>query len=268
MILAVNVGNKRISVGVFENASPRLEHRFELASVAEKTVDEYFSTISVIAKEAGIDMSSIDGGVVSSVVPNLTATICKTVERFTKEAPVLVGPGVKTGFPIKIDTPAELGGDMVANASSVISKMKEENDRRAAIVFDVGDVTTVSGINQHGEYVGCSIIPGVGMSLEALRGHTALLPSVAYASLTSAIGKNSQESVLSGVMLGHAIMLDGFAHRFAKEMKTTLDSVRLFVTGEYAHQIIGLCRCGFEYVEDLTLQGLCCIYKRSKENKN
>ena len=104
------------------------------------------------------------------------------------------------------------------------------------------------------------------MSLEALRGNTALLPSVAYASHTNAIGKNSQEAVLSGVMLGHAMMLDGFALRFAKEMKVSLDNTRLYATGEYATRIISLCRNAFEYDGELTLRGLYLIYKKAKEN--
>lgn len=267
MIIAVNVGNTRISVGFFEDCSPILKHRFEISSVIDRTADEYYSTISVIARELSIDMSSVEGGVVSSVVPRLTSVICDTVERFTGQAPIVVGPGVKTGFPIKIDSPSELGGDMVANAACVIANMKEENDGRAAVIVDLSTATTVSAINARGEYVGCSILAGVQMSLEALRGNTALLPSVAYEQQTRAIGKNSQEALLSGVMLGHALMLDGFALRFAKEMKTALEDVRLFATGEYAPRIIPLCRNCFEYDGELTLSGLYRIYKKSKEHK-
>ena len=106
------------------------------------------------------------------------------------------------------------------------------------------------------------------MSLEALRGSTALLPSVAYEAQSRAIGKNSQESVLSGVMLGHALMLDGFALRFAKEMKTALDKTRLFATGEYAPYILPLCKNKFEYDTELILCGLYLIYKKSKENRS
>jgi type III pantothenate kinase len=268
MIIAVNIGNTRISIGFFEDCFPVLKHRFEISSVTDRTVDEYYSTICIIARELGVDMSAVNGGVVSSVVPRLTATVCKTVERFTGELPVVVGPGVKTGFPIKIDSPSELGGDMVANAASVIAKMREENDKRAAIIVDMSAVTTVSAINDRGEYVGCAILPGVQMSLEALRGNTALLPSVAYESQSKAIGKNSHESVLSGVMLGHALMLDGFVLRFANEMKTTLDKTRLFATGEYAMHIIPLCKNNFEYDGELILSGLYRIYEKSKENRS
>ena len=267
MIVAINIGNTRISVGFFDEQTVTLKHRFELSSVSAKTSHEYFSTISGIAKELGVDMSALSGGIISSVVPQLTATLAETVEWLTGYVPVIVGPGVKTGFPIKIDSPSELGGDMVANAADAIAKIKNENTVKACVVVDMSAVTTVSAINARGEYIGCAIFPGVQMSLEALRGNTALLPSVACAAQTNAIGKNSQESVLSGVMLGHAMMIDGFVSRFAREMKATTEDLKLFATGEYGDLITPLCKNKFEYDVDLTLNGLCRIYNKSKENK-
>lgn len=267
MIIAVNIGNTRISVGFFDDASSCVKYKLELSTDYTKTVDEYFATVKLIIRESGFDIDGLCGGVVSSVVPQLTETLCETVRRFTGEEPLLVGPGVKTGFPIKIDSPAELGGDMVANAAAVVAKNKNENNTRASVVVDMGAVTTVSAINKHGEFVGCSIIPGVQMSLEALHGNTALLPNVAYSAQTRAIGKNSQESVRSGVILGHAMMLDGFVLRFAKEMKATAEEINCVITGEYAKYVLPMCRTSFEYDEELTLAGLWFIYRKSKEIK-
>ncbi len=221
----------------------------------------------LIIRESKAEIGNIYGAIISSVVPQLTATICETVKRFTGCEPMIVGPGVKTGFPIKIDSPAELGGDMVANAAAVVSKMKGDSDMRASVVVDMSAVTTVSAINKYGEYVGCAIFPGVQMSLEALHGNTALLPNVAYSAQTKAIGRNSQESVLSGVILGHAIMLDGFVARFAKEMKIPTEELNCVITGEYARYVTSLCKNNFEYDKELTLKGLSCIYHKSKEIK-
>lgn len=262
MLMTVNVGNTRVSVGFFDQETPSLKHAFEISTDLSKTVDEYFLLIKMIAAEYGVDLSTLEGAIVSSVVPQLTATVCEVVRRFCGKEPLLVGPGVKTGFPIKIDSPAELGGDMVANAAAVTSKMKRENNTGASVIVDVGSVTTVSAINGRGEYVGCSIIPGVQMSLETLHGKTALLPNVSYLSQTKAIGKNSQEAVLSGVMLGHAIMIDGFVAKFAKEMKA--EEFSCVITGEYAKHVMPLCRSRFEYDRELTLKGLYFIYQRSK----
>jgi len=105
------------------------------------------------------------------------------------------------------------------------------------------------------------------MSLEALHGKTALLPNVAYSAQTKAIGKNSQESVLSGVILGHAMMLDGFVAKFAREMKIPADELDCVITGEYAKYVIPLCKNHLQYDEELTLKGLFSIYQRSKEIK-
>ena len=267
MFMAVNIGNTRISVGFFDEDSSAVRYRFDLSTDLSKTVDEYFATVKAIVREYGYGIEGLKGGIVSSVVPQLTATVCEMVERFVGKEPVLVGPGVKTGFPIKIDSPAELGGDIVANAAAVVSEKKLENDSRAAVVVDIGAVTTVSAINKRGEFVGCAILPGVQMSLDALHGKTAQLPNVAYAEQTRAIGKNSQESVLSGVVLGHAMMIDGFALRFASEMKTSKDELLAVVTGEYAKYVLPLCRQSFEYDEELTFKGLYIIYKRSMEAK-
>ena len=267
MLMAVNVGNTLISVGFFDDASSEVINKFELSTDPLKTVDEYFATVKVLVRECDFDTSGLCGGVVSSVVPQLTVTICDTVKRFTGSDPVLVSPGVKTGFPIKIDSPAELGGDMVANAAAVVSKMKSQDNMRAAAVIDMSAVTTVSAINKNGEYLGCAIFSGVEMSLDALHVKTALLPSVAYSSQTRAIGRNSQEAVLSGVMLGHAMTVNGFIARFAKEMKTPVESISCVITGEYAKYVIPHLRYEFEYDESLTLKGLYFIYQKSKENK-
>ena len=265
--MAVNIGNTRISVGFFDDAFSCVKYKLELSTDLSKTVDEYFSTVKLITRECGFETDGLCGGVVSSVVPQLTATLCETVRRFTGEEPVLVGPGVKTGFPIKIDSPAELGGDMVANAAAVVSTNKEKNNTGASVVVDMSAVTTVSAINRQGEFIGCSIIPGVQMSLEALHGKTALLPNVAYSAQTVAIGKNSQESVRSGVILGHAMMLDGFVTRFAREMKTSPEEMNCVITGEYAKYVMSMCRTSFEYDEELTLKGLWFIYRKSKDIK-
>ena len=266
MIMAVNICNTRISVGFFGDDSS-VKYKFELSTDLQKTVDEYYVLVKAIVRESGFDIDGLDGGIVSSVVPQLTATICDVVKRFTGDVPVLVGPGVKTGFPIKIDSPAELGGDMVANAAAVVSKMKRENEIRACVAVDMSAVTTVSAINKFGEFIGCAIFPGIQMSLEALHGNTALLPNVSYSAQTKAIGKNSQESVLSGVIVGHAMMIDGFVSRFAREMKVNFESVKCVITGEYAKYVISLCKTNFDLDEELTFKGLWFIYQKSKEIK-
>ena len=259
MLLAVNVGNSRISIGFFAEDSKALVAKFKIATEINKTSDEYLALIRAVVREENLSCGQISGAIVSSVVPQLTGVISETAERFAGKEPVVVGPGVKTGFPIKIDSPSELGADIVANAAALIN----ESGKRGAIIADMGTVTTVSAINERGEYVGCAIMPGVQISFDALHGRTAQLPNVMLSAPAHAIGKNSQESVRSGVILGHAMILDGMVERFAKEMKCAVDSLTLSATGEFAPRVIKECKRDFSYDEDLTLKGLYYLYKNN-----
>ncbi len=258
MLMAVNVGNSRISIGFFREETCDLIAKFKIATDINKTSDEYLALIRAVVREEKIECEEISGCIFSSVVPQLTATVCDTLARFTGKQPLSVGPGLKTGFPIKIDTPSELGADIVANTAAV-----RKSTARASVVVDMGTVTTVSAINAKGEYVGCSILAGVQISLDALHGRTAQLPNVMLMTPTRAIGKNSQESVRSGVILGHAILLDGMIERFAREMRSQPDELSLFATGEYALPVIKECKRNFVYDEDLTLKGLYYLYKNN-----
>lgn len=263
MILAVNIGNSRISVGIFDDCGT-LSVKFKISSDIGRTSDEYFSIITSLLRENDFDIASVDGVVISSVVPQLTLTVTQTLLRLTHHTPILIGPGVKTGFSIKIDNPSELGADMVANAAAVIGRQRKGNGQlSASIVVDMNTVTTVSAINKNGEYVGCAIFPGVQMSFDSMHVNTALLPNVMLSSPHKAIGKNSQESVRSGVIYGNAFMLDGFVYRFARELKCKPEELDLTITGEYAQGILDVCNSKFTYVEDLTLNGLYCIYRNN-----
>lgn len=262
MLMAVNVGNSRISVGFFADDVRNISAQFQIATDFNKTSDEYFSLIRSVAREKDISMDAITGAILSSVVPQLTNTVSEALLGVTGQRPLVVGPGVKTGFPIKIDTPSELGGDMVANTAAVLNKI----GRKAAIIADLGAVTTISAINRSGEYVGCCIVPGVGISFESLHGKTAQLPNVILSEAGKAIGKNSQDAVRSGVILGHAMMLDGFVGRFAKEMRCPSEELSLVMTGEYANLMANVCRYPFELDSDLTLKGLFVLYQNTVQN--
>ncbi len=263
MLMTVNVGNSTISVGFFREDCPELLFRFQISADLKKTSDEYQSLIRSLFRERAESEEPISGVILSSVVPQLTTTVCRAVETFADIDPLVVGPGVKTGFPIKIDSPSELGGDMVANAAAV---MNTGLGRGGAIVVDMGTVTTVSALNRFGEFVGCAIAPGVRVSLDALHSRTAQLPNVVLAKPSRAIGKSSRESVCSGVVLGNAMMLDGFVSRFASEMKSNVGEIRLVMTGEYAETVLSSCENSFAYEEDLTLCGLYYLYRNTVQN--
>ena len=263
MLLAVNVGNSLISVGVFDTDG-NLSLKFKISAEGARTSDEYSTLMRSIIVEQSLDIGRINASILSSVVPQLTSTIYDVLYRIVGEAPIMVGPGVKTGFSIKIDNPAELGGDIVANSAAVIAAKKEGNRIGVpSVIVDMNTVTTVSALNQRGEYIGCTIFPGVQTSLDSMRNKTALLPNVTLSSPQKAIGKNSQDSVRSGVIYGNAFMIDGFVYKFAKEMKCKLEELDLTITGEYAKGILEACNSKFKYDQDLTLKGLYCIYRNN-----
>lgn len=259
MLLAVNIGNSTVSLGYFEEECVMVAS-FDVSSDIKKTSYEYFAIIKSIMREKGISTDSVDSAIISSVVPVLTSKIAKSITDLMGKEPMIVGPGVKTGFHIKIDNPSELGADMVANTAAAI-QLKDK--RSAAIVVDLGIVNTASAISKDGEYLGCAIFPGIQLSFDALHGQTAQLPNVNIGLNNRAIGKNSQSSLRSGVILGNALAIDGLVDRFMDEMRLTRDHIDLIATGDYAQVVLRNCNNHFTYEKDLTLKGLYFIYKNN-----
>lgn len=263
MLLAVNVANKNISFAIFDDLSAEPTVNFSVASDIRKTADEYVISVKQLLDYSGIDAKAIDGAIMASVVPTLNDVIRHVILALTGKTPLVVGPGVRTGFAIRIDDPAELGADIVANASAVVAVMKKEKLDRPAIILDMGTVTTLFAINKNREVVGGAILPGVGMSLDALHREAALLPSIELTGSARAIGKNTKESLISGVVLGQAAMIDGLVDRFEKELKCKSGEALLFATGEKCKGVIANCSRVFRYDPTLTLKGLACIYKNT-----
>lgn len=259
MLLAVDIGNSSISAGLFDLSRNALTHTFKLAADTQKTADEYFVLLKNMLSTYACDVE-VDCAIIGSVVPRLTYPLQIATQRLTNKMPTVVGPGVKTGFPIKIADPSELGADLVANAAGVIAIQAK---RRAAVIVDVGTATTVSAISEAGEYLGSAIMPGVSVSLDMLHEKTAQLPAVTPEIPTKAIGKSSRDAVRSGVILGNAMMIDGFIDRFEKEMHVQSGGAVVYATGGLANVMIPACRHQMIYDEHLTVRGLCRIYKNN-----
>ena len=263
MLLAVNVGNKNVSFAVFGAGSGEIEAKFTVSADKNKTADEYVVLVKQLLDYSGIDMDEIDGAVMASVVPQLNDAIKSVIHKLIDKSPLVVGPGVKTGFAIKIDDPAELGADIVANAAAAVAALKAESADAPAIILDLGTVTTLFAVNKNREVVGGAIIPGVDMSLDALHRETAQLPNIELASATRAIGKNTKASLTSGVILGQAAMIDGLIDRFEKELKCKSGEAVVFATGDKCEAVTNNCAHSFRYHPELTLCGLAQIYKNT-----
>ena len=263
VLLAVNVANKNITFAIFTDVAAQPSVRFDIASDMRKTADEYAVTVSQLFVFSGIDTKQISGAIISSVVPGLNDIIKTVVVTLTGKTPIAVGPGVKTGFAIKIDDPAELGADIVANVAAVVAYIKEQNIDRPAIILDMGAATTLFAINKKREVVGGAILAGVGMSLDTLHQKTALLPNIELSGVTRAIGKNTKESLISGVILGQAAMIDGLIDRFERELKCDAGESLIFATGENCKPVIANCTHEIDYDPALTIKGLARIYKNT-----
>ncbi|MGM9683653.1 MAG: type III pantothenate kinase [Eubacteriales bacterium] len=263
MLLAVDIGNSSISVALFdvsgENADGELVFVSKISSDMRRTSDEFAGLILNIFAVNGKDPSEVTSAILSSVVPQLTDVVKCALGKLTGVRIYVLGPGMKTGLNIRTDSPSELGSDIVANAVYVISKLT-----LPAIIVDAGTATSVFAVGADRTVLGGCIIPGLRKSLDALKESTAQLPYVSLSVPDRAIGKNTADSMRAGLVLGHAMAVDGMIERFKKEMNVSEATVVL--SGGCAQYLMGVCEHTMMYEPYLTLKGL-CIIRRLAEKK-
>ncbi|MBQ4585229.1 MAG: type III pantothenate kinase [Clostridia bacterium] len=258
MLLAIDIGNTNIHVGMFEGEE--LKSFFYMGCDQSRSGDELAFTLKSLIEAQGYGVDIFEGAVVGSVSPHITGKVEYAVQKVTKIKPLLVGPGTKTGFLIKLDDPTQLGADLVANSAGTISEFGAP-----AIVVDFGTATTVSCINRDKSYAGCYIMPGIQMSLDALN-QTGLLPSIMADNSFPVIGKNSIDSMRAGVIFGSVLSCEGFIDTFKKELdlpKTT----PVIVTGGFAEPFLSYFNMKIRHVPNLTLKGLRVIYSLNKQGR-
>lgn len=253
MILCVDVGNTNIVLGVFDD--DRLVKSGRLSTNIYETVDEYVMKIYSFLKMNNIE--KIEGSIISSVVPALIGTLKKAIKAVCDVDTLVVGPGVKTGLPIKIDDPAQLGADLAVGAVAAKAKYT-----CPLIVFDLGTATTGSVINKNGEFIGGIITTGVKTSINALTSGTALLPQIDISAPKKIIGTNSVDSMKSGCVIGTAVMIDGFIDKFEEELG---EKATVVVTGGLGRSITKNCKHEMIIEENLLLDGLKIIYDKNKD---
>ncbi|HVM11932.1 MAG TPA: type III pantothenate kinase, partial [Actinomycetota bacterium] len=224
-------------------------------TVPERTADELALLFGGLLRHRDLSFDrNVTGVVVSSAVPQATQALREMVGRYFGFPPVVVEPGVKTGVPVLTDNPREVGADRIVNALAAFSK-----HGGPAIVVDFGTATTFDAISERGEYLGGVIAPGLQISARALYEHTARLPRVELVPPRSVVGKNTVESVQSGLVFGYASMVDGTVERIAKE----LGDATVVATGGLAAVVIGECRTIDHHEPWLTLDGLRLVYERN-----
>lgn len=258
MILAVDIGNTNLVIGCLKKDKVLFVER--LSTNTSNTELEYLVNLKTLLDLYNIDITSIRGSIVSSVVPPLDNIICAALEKLLHSKPLLVGPGVKTGINILMDNPSSVGSDLIVNAVAGVADYGAP-----LIMIDMGTATTISMVDKKGSYIGGMIIPGVRVSLDSLTSRTSRLPRISLEVPKKLIGKNTVDCMKSGIIHGQASMLDGMIDRIREDMG---EEVPVVATGGLSHKIIPYCRHEIIYDEQLTLKGLGLIYRKNTEKQS
>ena len=256
MILTMDIGNGAVVFCCVEDG--RLLHKFVLSSVPERTADEYAALMDLLTRHAGLDLRDIRGAIAASVVPRLTPVLCRAVEQLSGRAPLVVGPGVKTGLNIRMDDPTELGGDLVAAAVAALDRYP-----LPCVVVDMGTAMAIGVVDRSGCYVGGLICPGMALSSSSLAEEASQLHDISLEPPKRVIGRNTRDSMRSGILHGTAAMLDGLFLRIEEELGAR---VHVAVTGDGAADVVHLCRHPqVRLDEDLVMRGLWKIYCKNRD---
>ena len=254
MILAIDIGNTNIVVGCIDEEKIYFTER--LSTVRTKTELEYAVDLKTVLDIYHIKRTDIEGCIISSVVPQITGIAKLAAEKILKKEVMVLGPGVKTGLNIVMDNPGQLGADLVADAVAGLASYPVP-----LVVIDMGTATTISVVNSKKQYIGGMIMPGVGISLDALTARASQLSGISIDAPRHIIGKNTIECMKSGVLYSNAAALDGIIDRIEEELgeKTTV-----IATGGLAKKIVPHCRKEIILDEELLLKGLMLIYTKNK----
>lgn len=254
MILAIDIGNTNIVLGCIENEKIYFIER--LSTERKRTELEYAVSIKNVLEIYNIQSDSIEGGIISSVVPQITEVVKRAVEKLIHKSVKVVGPGLKTGLNIRMDNPAQLGSDLVVDAVAAMAEHPVP-----LVVIDMGTATTVSVINSKRYYIGGMILPGIRTASDSLVSNAAQLTQISFELPKRLIGSNTIDCMKSGAMYGNAAALDGLLDRIEEELGETCTAV---ATGGLAKCVIPLCKRKILLDDNLLMKGLQIIYNKNR----
>jgi len=253
MILAIDVGNTNIVLGCIRDGKQIFSAR--LASDVYKTEEQYALEIQGILAMRGVALAELEGGILSSVVPSLQTVIPRAIRLLTGLDVLVVGPGIRTGLNIRMDTPSAVGSDLIVSAVAARSKYPAP-----IAVIDMGTATTLSVIDGEGSYIGGMIIPGLWVSVNSLSAHAAQLPYIDLTGPAKLLGTNTVDCMRAGAVIGCAAMMDGIVSRLEKQLGGKVSAV---LTGGASGLIAPYCEHEFHLEPDLLITGLRILYEKN-----
>ncbi|MCJ7605817.1 MAG: type III pantothenate kinase [Dehalococcoidales bacterium] len=250
MLLAVDIGNTNIKIGLFEGDEHKIT--WSISTGVHRMPDEYAVMLLNLLRINSIPAEKVTKGAISCVVPPLLTIFTEVFERYFNITPLVIGPGVKTGFKIRMDNPREVGRDLIANAAGALTLYKPP-----IIIVALGTATAFETINKDGDYIGGALAPGLGIAAEALYSQTAALPRVELIRPRQVIGTNTQAAMQSGIMNGYAGFIDRVVDLIQEELG---EKATVVATGGYCTVIAKEAKTVDIINPDLTLIGIKVIH--------
>ena len=255
MLLAIDIGNTNIKIGVFDG--DELKATWNVATGIHRTTDEYGGVLLNLMERKKVSPSEITGVALCSVVPPLLPAFVELCTKYLHSEALVVEAGVKTGMRIRLDNPREVGSDRVVDAVAA-----QHLYGKPLIIVDLGTATTFSVVSQEGDYLGGAIAPGIVIATEALYTRTAALPRIRLNRPEQAIGRNTIAAMQSGVVFGHVGLIEGMIQRIEQELGS---KAKVIATGGQAYFLAQEIPAIEIVNPDLTLIGLRLIYEMNKE---
>lgn len=256
MLLALDVGNTHTTIGVFRDKE--ILRRWRLSTVRERTVDEIGILLRQLCEWAEIPPGDISGVVIGSVVPPLDPSLRAAVSAYLHAQPLFVAPGIKSGMPLKVETPLELGADRLCNSVAAFAEYGGP-----CVVVDFGTASTWDVVSQKGEFLGGVIAPGLEIAAEALFSRAAKLPRIELAAPPRVIGKGTVDSMQAGLVYGYVGLVEGLTSRVLAE----LGGGTVVATGGLAPVIARYTKIFDVVDDDLTLKGLRLLWERNRPER-
>ncbi|WP_138160143.1 type III pantothenate kinase [Peptoniphilus catoniae] len=260
MLLVIDVGNTTIVFGVYHN--DELISDFRIATVKTRTSDEYGMLFYNSLSHANIDVNEIDDVIISSVVPNLMHTLPSMVIKYFNKRPIVVNRNLNLGLKIKYVNPDEVGADRLVNAVAAI-----KNYGGPCIIIDIGTAMTFCVIDKDNNYLGGLIMPGIGISAEALFMMTSKLPKIEIVKSEKVIETSTVAAMQAGLYYGFTSMIDGILEKIARELNMDLKDLNIISTGGFSSLLTSDSKYNIVIDRFLTLKGLKLIYDLNRKDK-